>query len=179
MPTLVQTHWAPLQQYPKPSLHWRVDQYHNKPNMDAGENTPQPHIATQKIFLQYNKHLGKRPQQAKVVIPSQGHCRARGALTLLFLEQLRAQGCHHKFRCFTCAGTEPGKDQKKLTPAERQTACAASVLCQDFCASLKRIPARAQDWLLHEAGGMMDPCHWGQVALTCKCRPKPSPQLGY
>lgn len=61
-------------------------------------------------------------------------------------------GLHHKFRYFTCAGTELGKDQK-LTAAERQTACAASVLCQDFCASLKRILARVQDWLLHEAGG--------------------------
>lgn len=46
--------------------------------------------------------------------PSQGHCRATGALTLLLLEQLGAQDCHHKSRYFTCAGTEPGKDQKKL-----------------------------------------------------------------
>lgn len=63
MPALVQTHWAPLQQYSKLLPDWTVDQYHNKPNMDAGENTPQPYIAMEKIFCSTTNTLQKDPSK--------------------------------------------------------------------------------------------------------------------
>lgn len=89
-----------------------------------------------------------------MVILPRGSCRARGAPSLLFLEQF--WGCYHKFSPLR-AGTQPGKHQEKLAAAERQTACAPRAPCQDFQASLKRTTRGGQDRLLPAAGGMMEP----------------------
>lgn len=84
-----------MQQYPKLSLHWTADQYHNKLNMDTGEPPPPTHsliLPCKSSSCSTTNTSQKRLLQARIVIPSHGHCRARGALTLL-VEQLGAQGC--------------------------------------------------------------------------------------
>lgn len=104
-------------------------------------------------------------QQARIVTPSHGHCRTRGALTLLFLlEQLGARGCHRKFRCFTCAGTELGKGQKKPTAAERHSLCCRCPV-PGFPCKPEENPGKGAGLSPVWGWGMMDPRHWGQVAL--------------